>query len=238
MTFSADKLPPPPKTQDVREWSRWYYRMFELLNGIQTILGSGIEVTAAGVITETTLQGVIGQINTLITALQAVDTAHVAASDPHTGYQKESEKGVASGYASLDAGGTVPDAQIPSGVTRDAEAALIYAPIAKGVTNGDSHDHSGGDGAQIDHAGLANLTTGDPHTQYQEEDEKDAASGYAGLNASSRTTKGVDTTDDLIVDLATKGLVLKDAQGTPHYWRVTVTTLGVLTTADLGTGKP
>lgn len=41
-----------------------------------------------------------------------------------------------------------------------------FAVAAKGVTNGDSHDHSGGDGAQISHAGLSNLTTGDPHTQY------------------------------------------------------------------------
>ena len=30
--------------------------------------------------------------------------AHVAASDPHTGYQKESEKAAANGYASLDSG--------------------------------------------------------------------------------------------------------------------------------------
>ncbi len=34
-----------------------------------------------------------------------------------------------------------------------------YAPIAKSVTNGDTHDHVGGDGAQIDHAGLANKGT-------------------------------------------------------------------------------
>jgi len=67
---------------------------------------------------------------------------------------------------------------------------------------------------------------------------KNAASGYAGLSAASRITKGVDTTDDVIIDLATKGLVLKDTQGTPHYWRVTISTLGVLTTADLGTTKP
>jgi hypothetical protein len=32
----------------------------------------------------------------------------------------------------------------------------LYAPLALGVTNGDAHDHSGGDGAQIDHANLAN----------------------------------------------------------------------------------
>lgn len=46
------------------------------------------------------------------------------------------------------------------------------------------------------------------------------------------------TVNDVIIDLATKGLVLKDTQGTPHYWRVTVSTLGVLTTSDLGTGLP
>ena len=67
---------------------------------------------------------------------------------------------------------------------------------------------------------------------------KDDPSGYAGLNASSRITKGVDTTDDVIIDLATKGLVLKDTQATPHYWRVTISTTGVLTTTDLGTSKP
>lgn len=54
----------------------------------------------------------------------------------------------------------------------------------------------------------------------------------------ARVTKGIDTQDDVIIDLATKGLVLKDTQGTPHYWRVTISTLGVLTTTDLGTTKP
>lgn len=112
-----------------------------------------------------------------------------------------------------------------------------FAVAAKGVTNGDSHDHAGGDGGQVDHAGLSNLTTGDPHTQYQQESGLNAASGYAGLSAASRITKGVDTTDDLIVDLATKGLVVKDAQGTPHYWRLT-NTAGVASFTDLGTGKP
>jgi len=54
----------------------------------------------------------------------------------------------------------------------------------------------------------------------------------------ARSSRGVDTTDDIIIDLAAKGLVLKDTQATPHYWRVTITTLGVLTTSDLGTTKP
>lgn len=40
-----------------------------------------------------------------------------------------------------------------------------FAVAAKGVTNGDSHDHAGGDGGQIDHGGLAGLAD-DDHTQY------------------------------------------------------------------------
>ena len=48
-------------------------------------------------------------------------TTHEAASDPHTGYQKESEKGAANGYASLDGSGLVPDAQIPAAIARDSE---------------------------------------------------------------------------------------------------------------------
>lgn len=54
----------------------------------------------------------------------------------------------------------------------------------------------------------------------------------------ARSSRGVDTTDDVIVDTATKGLVLKDTAGTPHYWRLSVSTLGVITAADLGTTKP
>lgn len=50
-------------------------------------------------------------------AAAAAIAAHVAASDPHTGYQKESEKGAASGYASLDGSTKVPIAQLPTGST-------------------------------------------------------------------------------------------------------------------------
>lgn len=40
---------------------------------------------------------------------------HAAAADPHAGYQKESEKGAASGYAGLDAEAQVPTAQLATG---------------------------------------------------------------------------------------------------------------------------
>jgi hypothetical protein len=48
--------------------------------------------------------------------------------------------------------GMIPDLLI-------TEAKLAAAVAAKLVTNGNSHDHSGGDGAQIDHAKLANKGT-------------------------------------------------------------------------------
>lgn len=72
---------------------------------------------------------------------------------------------------------------------------------------------------------------------YQATSEKDSANGYAGLTG-QRTTKGVDAQDDIVIDLATKGLVLKDTASPAHYWRVSVSILGVLTTTDLGTVRP
>jgi hypothetical protein len=51
------------------------------------------------------------------TASDAAVAAHVAESDPHTAYQKESEKGSANGYASLNASTKVPIAEIPTGAT-------------------------------------------------------------------------------------------------------------------------
>jgi hypothetical protein len=62
---------------------------------------------------------------------------------------------------------------------------------ANEITGGNSHDHAGGDGAQIDHAGLANLTSGDPHTQYRLEsaDHTHASTGIqAGQVAHSDLT--------------------------------------------------
>lgn len=83
---------------------------------------------------------------------------HEGASDPHTGYQKESEKGVANGYASLDAGGVIPIAQISTVFATDNE-------VITAVTNHEAAT--------------------DPHAGYQKESEKGIANGYAGLDASA-----------------------------------------------------
>lgn len=50
-----------------------------------------------------------------IGAATAAVSAHAGAADPHVGYQKESEKAAANGYASLDANTRVPVAQLGSG---------------------------------------------------------------------------------------------------------------------------
>ena len=52
----------------------------------------------------------------------------------------------------------------------------------------------------------------------------------------TRSTRGVDTTDDVIVDDSVNGLVLKSPDG--HYWRLQVSNTGVVSTTDLGTTKP
>jgi hypothetical protein len=104
------------------------------------------------------------------------------------------------------------------------------------------------DNSALDHNALQNLQGGTT-SQYnhltdaqvglvtgaEQASAKDTASGYAGLNAASRTTKGVDTTDDLIIDTGTKGLVLKN--GTTYY-RVTVSGAGALVVTNIGTTKP
>jgi hypothetical protein len=57
------------------------------------------------------------EVHTSTFITQAAITTHEAAADPHTGYQRESEKAAASGYASLDGSTKVPIAQIPTGTS-------------------------------------------------------------------------------------------------------------------------
>jgi len=53
--------------------------------------------------------------------------------------------------------GTKTHTQIDTAL--DTTIPATYAPIAKGVTNGDSHDHNGGDGGQVNHTTLSNIGT-------------------------------------------------------------------------------
>ena len=51
-----------------------------------------------------------------------------------------------------------------------------YATTAEGVSNGDSHDHAGGDGAQITHGGLGGVGASDHHTKFTDADAVSAVS--------------------------------------------------------------
>jgi len=92
------------------------------------------------------------------------------------------------------------------------------APAAKGVTNGDSHDHSGGDGAQIDHGSLGGRTD-DDHSIYYNQARGDAR--YAQLAHAARHASGGadaikiddlaagDDNTDLNASTAKHGLMMK-----------------------------
>lgn len=84
----------------------------------------------------------------------------------------------------------------------------------------------------IPHNDLQGIQGGSASERYH------VTSAQATEAAAARSTRGVDTTSDIIIDLATKGLVLKDTQGTPHYWRITISNVGALVITDLGTTKP
>ena len=75
----------------------------------------------------------------------------------HTGTQAA---GTISGLATVATSGAYNDlsGRPPLG-TAAATAATDYAPAAQGVTGGNSHDHSGGDGAQIAYSSLSGLPT-------------------------------------------------------------------------------
>lgn len=69
--------------------------------------------------------------------------------------------------------------------TLDGNHASAFAVAAKGVTNGDSHDHKDGDGAQINHTTLSNIGT-NTHAQIDTFiSSKAAANGLASLSAGS-----------------------------------------------------
>ena len=71
--------------------------------------------------TDTLTLYVVDSATQYLVSDQNVVVDHVALADAHTQYQKESEKGVANGYAGLDAGGLVVESDISALIARDTE---------------------------------------------------------------------------------------------------------------------
>lgn len=60
-----------------------------------------------------------------------------------------------------------------------------------------------------------------------------------GSNYYDLTARNIKATSgDIFITDSSKGIVMKDTQATPHYWRYTVGALGVLVPTDLGTTYP
>ena len=75
----------------------------------------------------------------------------------HTGTQAA---GTITGLATVATTGAYGDlSSLPTLGTAAATDATAYATASEGVTNGNSHDHSGGDGAQIAYSSLSGLPT-------------------------------------------------------------------------------
>lgn len=98
--------------------------------------------------------------------------AHVGASDPHTQYQKESEKAVANGYASLGSDGKVPAEQLPaqSGAAitvREVDGTPTGQFTVVELPNGTLADQGGGVAryTPVDQV-AAHVAAPDPHSQY------------------------------------------------------------------------
>lgn len=141
-------------------------------------------------------------------ALSTELSDHAGAADPHAGYQRESEKGVAGGYASLDGAGTIPDSQIPATIARDSELPDLSGHVAAP----DPHTQYTLSTELTAHEGAA-----DPHTGYVRE----ADANWVDLTDLGETTlhthpagAGAPTDADYLVGTANGGLSNEIVVGT------------------------
>lgn len=93
-------------------------------------------------------------------------------------------------------------------------AFLLFAPATEGVTNGNSHDHNGGDGAQINHNNLSNNGSSTGHVSNG--DSHDHNGGDGGTIAHANLS-GIGSNTHATIDshLASTHLAFNDGEGDP-----------------------
>jgi hypothetical protein len=96
-----------------------------------------------------------------------------------TGYEYVKHNGA---WHTPPTGGGGPHTHPESDITNLVTDLGGKAPSAQGVTNGNSHDHSGGDGGAIDHSGLGGVAATQHHTNANDPaaGEKAALAGTSG----------------------------------------------------------
>lgn len=121
MTVRAD---PPPRTQSEKELETWRRRVTEAIKDTGAHPGDTTIHHTLEAIMDMIASFLIEGANISLSYNDPANTLtitgdlaeHLADGDPHTQYQKESEKAQASGYCDLDASVLVPLARIPAAI--------------------------------------------------------------------------------------------------------------------------
>ena len=128
-------------------------------------------------------------------------TDHLNASDPHTGYQKESEKGNVNGYASLNSSGVIPDYQIGTAIARDTE---ISTQLTTHTNASDPHgDRAVASGALSSHASDTTSIHGIADTSVLAT-ATDVSDAVAAHEADTTSIHGIADTSALVINTNNK----------------------------------
>jgi hypothetical protein len=186
-------------------------------------VGSGVSVADSGGKTVVTVAGGSGS-GDVVGPASSVDS-EIALFDGVTG--KAIKRATTSGIL-----------KAASGVISAAVADTDYASAAKGVTNGDSHDHSGGDGAQIAYSSLSGLPTLGTAAATASTDYAPAAQGVT--NGNSHDHNGGDGAQIAYSSLSGTPTLYNQTvedEGTPVTQRGTVNFVGAGVTVSDSGGK-
>jgi len=206
--------------------------------GTAAAASTGDFATAAqGAKADTAVQGVTGTAPIVssggTTPAISISAATTSAAGSMSSADKTKLDGIAAGAevnVNADWNASSGDAQIlnkPSLGTAAAASTSDFAPAAQGVTNGNSHDHNGGDGAQIAYSSLSGLpgvvstssaglapATGTPSGKYLKDDgtwatvEAGASPAGSGTEIQYRNSSVLGAIPNSSVDGATGAVTL------------------------------